>query len=299
MFYFECTSCNHNSTIHPLAANHNGRCPHCNVVLTTRVEMEEPSLITGTSPAEVQATVTTEGTIRIITDTPASVISQRISYLLESRQIMPKEVQIITRNDDTAYRLNKILSSISICSMHKFCCDAVKGVAAAAGFPLHHIMSSGLSKMLFNSALRELQLDYPPEEQQLHIDQLLALKEEQDYSSQILSGQFHNLANDGQEIGLLKKFLELQHRYGILDYDDVLMILLEAYSPVPVKYLLVEDAACYSYWELLLLQQFGQNITFLQYPFQEITGHDPEQFAEIFSNCTEITLSATAQFQRL
>ena len=90
-----------------------------------------------------------------------------------------------------------------------------------------------------------------------------------------------------------EEVLELQHRHGLLDYDDVLMILLDAYSPVPIKYLLVEDAARYSYRELLLLRRLGRDITLLQYPCQEIIGHDPEQFSEIFPNCTELTLNTT------
>lgn len=207
MLYFECTSCNRNSMIHPQAANHNGRCPHCNAVLMTRLEVEEPSPVADMPLVEVQAAVTTEGTVRMITDTPASIISQRIGYLLEFRQIMPKEIQVITRNDETAYRLNNERSLIPICSMQSFCRDAVKGSVAATGFTLHHILSSSLSKLLFNSALRELQLDYPPEEQPLRLDELLALKQEQDYSSLILSGQFQNLPHNTQQECLLKKFL--------------------------------------------------------------------------------------------
>ena len=69
------------------------------------------------------------------------------------------------------------------------------------------------------------------------------------------------------------------------------MILLDAYSPVPIKYLLVEDAARYSYRELLLLRRLGRNITFLQYPCQEIIGHDPEQFSEIFPNSRSLPLT--------
>ena len=121
MLYFECTSCNRNSMIHPQAANHNGRCPHCNAVLMTRLEVEEPSPVADMPLVEVQAAVTTEGTVRMITDTPASIISQRIGYLLEFRQIMPKEIQVITRNDETAYRLNNERSLIPICSMQSFC----------------------------------------------------------------------------------------------------------------------------------------------------------------------------------
>lgn len=297
MHYAECSNCRNTIQLHPQVANHDGRSPYCNAASTTRVVIEKPVIMTGTSPAEVQAAAVTEGTVRMITDTPASIISQRIGYLLEARQIMPKEIQVITRNDETAYQLNKTLSPISICSMQSFCRDAVKGPVAAAGFTLHHILSSSLSKLLFNSALRELQLDYPPKEQSLRFDELLALKQEQDYSALILSGRIQNLVDDTLGRRILKKYLELQHRYGILDYDDILMILRNACSPVPVKYLFVEDAASYSYQELLLIRRLGRNITFLQYPCQEIIGHDPEQFSEIFPNCTEITFT-TAQFQR-
>ena len=279
------------------AVNHAGRCPHGNAASTARVTIEEPVLMTGISLIEVQAAAATEGTICIITDVPTSVISQRIRCLLESGKTMPKEVQIITRSDETAYQLNKKLSTISICSMQSFCRDAVRGPVSAAGVTLHHILSSSLSKLLFNSALRELQIDYPPEEQLLRLDELLALKQEQDYSALILSGQFQSLDNDRREYRILKKYLELQHRYGILDYDDILMILWNACSPVPVKYLFVEDAASYSYLELLLIRRFGRNITFLQYPRQEVIGHDPEQFSEIFPSCTELTFTTT-QFQR-
>ena len=121
MIKLNCKNCRNAIQLHPQVTNHDGRSPHCNAASTARMAIEKPVLMTGTSPIELQAVAATEGTVRIITDAPTSVISQRIRILLKSGKTMPKEIQVITRNDETAYRLNNERSLIPICSMQSFC----------------------------------------------------------------------------------------------------------------------------------------------------------------------------------
>ena len=77
MYYAECSNCRNTIPIH----HYNRCCPHCNAVLTTRLELEEPFPVIDLSSTEIQAVVTTERTVRIVTDTPTSVLLQRIGYL--------------------------------------------------------------------------------------------------------------------------------------------------------------------------------------------------------------------------
>lgn len=247
------------------------------------------------------AAVMVEGVVRIVTDMPEAILSRRIDYLRFCGGNTPDDILIVTRDEETAQRFRQNLHAVfpawRIDSLVHDCIKAVQGPLAALGFSLRDVVTPGLARLVCDSVLNQIRPETSVDERQQLLEYVLAAKQSDDYTAMILSGQFDDLPEGNLAEACLKGYLRHQHQYGLLDYDDILMILLDVYSPVPVKYLLVEDAARYSYWELLLLRRLGRHITFLQYPFQEITGHDPEQFAEIFSNCTEITLSTTAQFQ--
>ena len=297
MYYAECSNCRNTIPIH----HYNRCCPHCNAVLTTRLELEEPFPVTDLSSTEIQAVATTERMVRIVTDTPTSVLLQRIGYLRSLDENKPEDILIITRDANTAQhfrqRLYGILPMPRIDFMVHHCMEAVQKILKAAGYPPCNMITSESAGTICNAVMNQICPQATEGERQRLLDFVLAAKQSEDYASLILSGSLGNLPERNLEESCLKRYLQYQHQNRLFDYDDILMILWNACSPVPVKYLFVEDAASYSYRELLLIRRIGRNITFLQYPYQEVIGHDPEQFSEIFPNCTELTFTTT-QFQR-
>src|ERR1700684_4437244 len=211
--------------------------------------MAADALLDGPTPQQ-RAAVAHQGTPLLIVAGAGSgktrVLTRRIAYLLEAREVSPGEILAITFTNKAAGEMKARVAELTglrsramwVMTFHSACVRILRREAARFGYPSSFsIYDQADSQRLMALVCRELDLDtkhHPPKQM---LAQVSNLKNELvDYET------FLARADNYRDKALAQAYAEYQRRLvaaGAMDFDDLIMVtvfLLQAFPEVALEY---------------------------------------------------------------